>query len=84
MSDQAVIYGDLAARLGDSFREAGAGFGMSWPAGLSEELPDILPPLMRLDYVWHSGHFRAVNADQGPDLGSDHLPLVATLEIIPG
>jgi endonuclease/exonuclease/phosphatase family metal-dependent hydrolase len=80
MSDQSIIYGQLAAAMGDSFREAGMGFGASWPAGESEELPDIFPPLLRLDYVWHSPHFRAVSAIQGPPLGSDHLPLIVALE----
>jgi endonuclease/exonuclease/phosphatase family metal-dependent hydrolase len=81
MSDQAVIYGELASRMGDSFREAGIGFGTSWPLPIAKEIPDFVPPLVRIDYIWHSRHFRAVNAAQGPRLGSDHLPLFATLEL---
>jgi endonuclease/exonuclease/phosphatase family metal-dependent hydrolase len=82
MSDQAVIYGELAARMGDSFREAGTGFGTSWPLPVAKEIPDFVPPLVRIDYIWHSKHFRATDASQGPRLGSDHLPLFATLELI--
>jgi endonuclease/exonuclease/phosphatase family metal-dependent hydrolase len=81
-SDQSVIYGELAARMGDSFREAGTGFGTSWPLPVAKEIPDFVPPLVRIDYIWHSRHFRAINASQGPRLGSDHLPLFATLELI--
>ena len=84
MSDQTSIYGELASRMGDSFRQAGTGLGGSWPVSAMEEftsLPDFVPPLFRIDYIWHSEQFRAISAQQGPELGSDHLPLLATLSI---
>jgi vancomycin resistance protein VanJ len=81
MSDQALMYGTVAALMGDSFREAGVGLGGSWPVPIAVELPNWLPPVFRLDYIWHSGHFRAVEAAVGPRLGSDHLPHVATLAL---
>ena len=58
----------------DSFREAAIGLGATWPANAAP-----WPPLLRLDYVWHSDGLRAVSAETGPHLGSDHLPLVVTL-----
>jgi vancomycin resistance protein VanJ len=79
-SDQAAIYGQLAVHMRDSFREAGWGLGASWPVSQSRGLPAFIPPLVRIDYLWHSDHFRAVEAQQGPALGSDHLPLMVTLE----
>jgi vancomycin resistance protein VanJ len=79
-SDNAVIYGELRAALGDSFREAGRGPGATWPADLGDDgLPAILPPLIRIDYVWHSADFRALRAHTGPALGSDHLPVRVSL-----
>lgn len=78
-SDNAVIYGTLRAALRDSFREAGWGLGATWPAERGDDNLPALPPLLRIDYVWHSGHFRAVSAQAGPLLGSDHLPLRVTL-----
>lgn len=75
ISDSAVIYGELRAALRDSFREAGWGPGATWPA----ILPAPLPPLVRIDYVWHSAAFRALRAETGPRLGSDHLPLRVSL-----
>ncbi len=81
MSDQAVMYGSVAARLGDSFREVGIGLGASWPVPVAAELPDWLPPVFRLDYVWHGDGLCAVEAWVGPRLGSDHLPHVATLAL---
>jgi endonuclease/exonuclease/phosphatase (EEP) superfamily protein YafD len=86
MSDQTMMYGELAARMGDSFREAVTGFGTSWPVSAMEEfptLPDFLPAVIRIDYIWHSDQFRAVEAQQGPPLGSDHLALFAMLEFSP-
>ena len=75
------VLGTLAARMGDSFREAGLGFGWSWPVAAQVKLPAFVPPLMRIDYIWHSPQWRTVTASQGPTLGSDHLPLYATLEL---
>ncbi len=80
-SSQGVTYGWLAAPLADTYREAGIGLGQSWPAAGEAGWPDYVPPLMRIDYIWHSPEFRALEAHQGPKLGSDHLPLLATLEL---
>lgn len=65
--------------MNDSFREAGVGLGTSWPVSRMRGLPWFIPPLIRIDYIWHSDHFRAVMAQQGPERGSDHLPVLATL-----
>lgn len=79
-SDNAVIYDEMAARMADSYREAAAGLGGTWPAGVGEEgFPAWIPPLLRIDYVWHSRHFHTQQAAIGPQLGSDHLPLVVDL-----
>ena len=79
-SDNAVIYGELRGHMRDSFREAGWGPGVTWPADLGDDgLPTFIPPLIRIDYVWHSDHFRALSAQTGPRLGSDHLPLRVSL-----
>jgi endonuclease/exonuclease/phosphatase family metal-dependent hydrolase len=83
MSPQAVTYQEMAAKMGDSFLEAGYGLGGTWPLSDVTGFPAFILPLMRIDYVWHSSHFRAVNAEVGPRLGSDHLPVYVVLEVIP-
>lgn len=79
-SDNALIYDEMAAVMRDSFRETNTGLGTTWPAAAGDDpLPGIIPPLLRIDYVWHSADLRALATEIGPDLGSDHLPVVATL-----
>ena len=81
-------------RLGlhDAFGEAGESRGATFPVRLGpvhglgtmgkpgqaiSRLP--LVPLVRYDYIWHTGEFETVAAWIGPDAGSDHLPVVARL-----
>jgi endonuclease/exonuclease/phosphatase (EEP) superfamily protein YafD len=66
----------VAAGFVDSFREAGDGNGFTYPRRYGK-LP--LPPVLRIDYVWHSSHLRALDARVGDDAGSDHLPVVVDL-----
>jgi vancomycin resistance protein VanJ len=80
MSAQSRMYGRIARIMHDSFREAGTGIGGTWPISAVAGFPRIIPPLLRLDYIWHSAHFRAMSAEVGPKLGSDHLPVLVTLE----
>lgn len=83
LSDYALKYDDIFARLHDAYRTVGAGTGATWPANAREStLLDRLPPLLRMDYIWHSDHFRAVEAAVGPELASDHRPVLATLEMM--
>ena len=80
MSEHAVMYNEVAESMDDAFRKAGTGWGGSWPISVVEDLPASVPPLLRVDYIWHSAHFRGVKACRGPELGSDHMPFYAMLE----
>jgi vancomycin resistance protein VanJ len=85
MSDQSADYWRLTARYQDSYREAGWGFGFTFPAEMSmfrgnPYLPQNLPPLVRLDYVFHDASYEAVEARVWPTSGgSDHLPVFVSL-----
>jgi endonuclease/exonuclease/phosphatase (EEP) superfamily protein YafD len=83
MSEFAPIYRELAAVMTDAFRTTSLGVGATFPAGASEEIPDVLPPLVRLDYVWYGAKLQAVSSQVGPRLGSDHAPLWVDLVILP-
>ena len=76
LSQHAAIYSLLETAATDSYREVGVGWGNTWPdATRFEIVPDFLPPLLRLDYVWYGGSLKAVSAERGPALGSDHYPV---------
>lgn len=80
-SDQSATYGQIAVHMTDSFKAVGTGFAGSWPVSTARGLPGFLPPLIRIDYIWHSAAFRALDAHIGPAIGSDHLPVRATLTL---
>lgn len=67
------IYGDLTRRFGDSFREAGWGWGYTYPSK---------NPLVRIDYVLHSPHWAVTRCEVGGAPGSDHRPVFAELALI--
>jgi vancomycin resistance protein VanJ len=82
MSATSLIYGELDAVLDDAQRTAGSGMGMTWPVGnvLNSNL-GLLPPLLRIDYVWYSAGLEALNTIVGEPIGSDHLPMTVTMAI---
>jgi endonuclease/exonuclease/phosphatase (EEP) superfamily protein YafD len=66
-----AIFRQHWAQFSDSFENAGLGFGYTkftrwWGA--------------RIDHVLYDGRWRALRAEVGPHIGSDHRPLIATLE----
>jgi endonuclease/exonuclease/phosphatase (EEP) superfamily protein YafD len=73
-----------ASGLIDAFRVAGTGRGLTFPVrpgrmnrinhGISW-LP--LPPVARIDYVWHTSDLTTEAAWVGVCAGSDHLPVLA-------
>jgi endonuclease/exonuclease/phosphatase family metal-dependent hydrolase len=74
------------AGLIDAFGTAGRGPGFTLPTRVSHlayrghplgEVP--IPPLLRVDYIWHTEHFRTIQSWIGPNAGSDHLPVLAEL-----
>lgn len=75
MSQHSIIYSALAVVMDDSFRVTEPGLGPTWRIDL---------PVLRLDYVWYSpDSLLAVETELGPDIGSDHFPLISTIEIFP-
>jgi vancomycin resistance protein VanJ len=79
LADTSQAYAQLASFAKDSFREAGWGFGhtINVPVGMF-----FLPIGQRMDYIWHSPEFTALEASVGRDAGSsDHLPVIAKLRL---
>lgn len=75
-TERNVAYDILTGPLRDAWREAGRGPGHTFPGG--EQYP--LPWLVRIDYILHSSHWRAVEARVLPwDGVSDHRAVFARL-----
>jgi endonuclease/exonuclease/phosphatase (EEP) superfamily protein YafD len=84
MTDWAADYGRITARYVDSYREVGWGMGFTFPA-FSVTNPQLafLPPLARIDYVFHDRAFQVLEATVLPDTGgSDHHPLLVRLRLL--
>jgi endonuclease/exonuclease/phosphatase family metal-dependent hydrolase len=79
MTDQSDAYRQMNDRLHDTFRETGQGMGFTFPASTPSKVR-LFPPLLRIDYIWHSDQFTAHAVAVGRDSGiSDHHPVVARL-----
>jgi vancomycin resistance protein VanJ len=74
-----TIYRDTWGRFSNAFSRSGFGFGHT-------ELPSTFgwPFGVRIDHILGDPHWRPCRCWVGPDVGSDHLPLIADLAWIPG
>lgn len=87
LTDQNADYRLMTTIWRDSWREAGRGPGRTYPGGDQGGEGNMrfgaltLPRwLVRIDYVWHSAHWQAIEARLGRwDGHSDHRPIIARL-----
>lgn len=70
----------------DAFTSSGRGRGSTFPVrpgkmrSLNHRMHWLpLPAFTRLDYIWHTTELTTLESWVGPNAGSDHLPLLATL-----
>jgi vancomycin resistance protein VanJ len=79
--DHSQLYGLVAKILDNAHREAGHGFGFTYPSRDLRVLGRLgVPPLVRIDHVFFSRHFVALRAATVDDPGgSDHHPVLAEL-----
>jgi endonuclease/exonuclease/phosphatase (EEP) superfamily protein YafD len=84
-TDQHEAYSIISKSLRDAWREAGFGFGHTFPGGSRRpKIFGITPPswLIRIDYVFHSAHWHAASARIGRwDGVSDHRPVIVELRL---
>jgi endonuclease/exonuclease/phosphatase (EEP) superfamily protein YafD len=84
-TDLSYAYRVITGALADSWREAGWGFGGTFPGGYASiGGRGLLVPswVTRIDYVFHSRDLVALSSRIGPwDGYSDHRPVIATLAL---
>lgn len=79
MSNEFSEYDLVAEHFTDSFRVAGFGAGYTYPNLRLEPFP----PVIRLDYIWHTGHFATLASEVWADHGlSDHSPVWSRLALV--
>ncbi len=88
-TDQNEAHTVITRTLRDSWREAGFGFGHTFPGKPTPDIGGSRPVflgipvpmwLVRIDHIFHSDSFITLDAELGPnDAGSDHRAVVATL-----
>jgi endonuclease/exonuclease/phosphatase family metal-dependent hydrolase len=66
-------YRKMNAKFTDSFTEAGNGIGATYNGNL---------PLLRIDYIFHSSHFKCKRFKVHSISVTDHFPLVADLHLV--
>ena len=80
-TDKSETYRMLSRHLQNAHWDAGWGFGFTYPA-YRHAWHEFLPawPLVRIDHIFHSRDFLAVNARTLKEsYGSDHFPVMAAL-----
>ena len=89
-TEQSTAYAGLRQTYRDAWREAGRGFGHTFPGAASPgsstaSIAGIQAPmwLVRIDYVFHSAHWRTAAAWIGPwDGVADHRPVMAQVSLV--
>lgn len=74
MPDDDSTLAALRANFRFAFREAGWGYGYTRPSRI---------PWVRIDHILSGPNWEVESCHVGPNLGSDHLPVVAELSLIP-
>ncbi len=73
-TDTSETYSLMQHEMNDSFYEVGWGFGHTFKG--------LFFPVGRIDYIWHTKELQAVDAYVGKGGASDHLPLIAKLQLV--
>lgn len=72
-TDTSETYSQMQNAMIDTFHQAGWGFGHTFQGKFF--------PVGRIDYIWHTQDIKTVEAYVGREAGSDHLPMIAKLQL---
>lgn len=79
--DRQPNYWRLRRYLDDAYREAGRGFGLTYPNTRTRVGLLPVPPLVRIDYIFHSRSIKAMRAWTDASYASDHRAVIADLRV---
>ncbi len=83
MTNLSDDYGRVTARYEDTYQQIGWGMGFGFPNFANAFHIRFVPPIARIDYIFHDTHFQPVEMHVGSDsAGSDHFPVYATLALV--
>jgi endonuclease/exonuclease/phosphatase (EEP) superfamily protein YafD len=83
MTNLSDDYARVNARYEDAYRQIGWGMGFGFPNFAVAFHVKYMPPIARIDYIFHDSHFQPVEMRVGTDSGgSDHFPIYATLALV--
>ena len=81
-TDQSETLKMMTPHLQNAQQVVGCGFNFSFPAYFFLTARYPIPPILRIDHILYSNHFRAVRAYAAKTSGgSDHYPVVAELAL---
>ena len=67
--------------LQDVYSMVGNGPGATFPKRIPPLSDNLFLPAVRIDYIWASEDWQVISSSTGEDIGSDHLPIIAHLEL---
>ncbi len=84
MTNLSTDYQRMTDSFQDAYAEVGWGMGFTFPnSPVMNARFRFLPPLARIDYIFHDTHFQPVVMRVGTDAGgSDHFPNYATFAFV--
>jgi vancomycin resistance protein VanJ len=81
-SEREPLYDQIAARLQDSYRRTSWGIGATFPRLQRQAILRVIPPLVRIDYIWTREQITPARTWVNCDVpGSDHCMLGADLRL---
>lgn len=83
MTNLSDDYARFTARYEDTYRQIGWGMGFGFPNFAVAFHVKYMPPIARIDYIFHDAHFQPIEMHVGIDSGgSDHFPVYATFALV--
>jgi vancomycin resistance protein VanJ len=83
MTNLSDDYARVTAHYEDSYQQIGWGMGFGFPNVAYPYHINYLPPVARIDYIFHDSQLQPVEMHVGTDsAGSDHFPVYATFALV--